>query len=66
MPQCVLQSPSGDKYCALICTSQKKCPQGAECQKVQGDMGICTYADQGVPSFMTEVVDSDDVSMIMN
>lgn len=63
IPQCVLQSPQGDKYCALVCTSQKTCPNGAECQKVQGDMGICTYADNAYPAFMLEVVGDEQTTI---
>merc|ERR1712139_427803 len=52
-PQCALQSTTGAKYCALICTpsalqtngSNGECGTGT-CQAVQGT-GICTYADSG-------------------
>merc|ERR1711988_127304 len=51
-PQCALQSTTGDKKCALICspsTDEESLRAGdamcgeATCQPIQG-LGICTYA----------------------
>merc|ERR1711937_729654 len=58
MPQCALQSPTGDSYCALICTPASwymtdaekavhdgdACGAGASCKSISG-VGICTYDD---------------------
>lgn len=41
VPACILQSPKG-KYCALACSDEEFCGD-AECQIVNGGMGICTY-----------------------
>ena len=46
-PECVLeaQGSSSPTNCALICNpGQGGCPQGAQCQAIQGT-GICTYAN---------------------
>eukprot|EP00928_Gymnodinium_smaydae_P001163 TRINITY_DN1042_c0_g1_i3.p1 TRINITY_DN1042_c0_g1~~TRINITY_DN1042_c0_g1_i3.p1 ORF type:complete len:329 (-),score=42.34 TRINITY_DN1042_c0_g1_i3:111-1097(-) len=52
-PQCALQSPSGGKFCALICTPSTARPNGANgecgsgtCESIQG-IGLCTYAAAG-------------------
>merc|ERR1711988_1061333 len=49
-PTCALQTPTGAKYCALICTPSAFASNGANgecgtgtCQSIQGT-GICTYA----------------------
>jgi len=42
-PQCVLQTPQGDQYCALICQSDG-CPPGAHCANA-GAAGICVFPD---------------------
>merc|ERR1712134_48652 len=49
-PTCALQTPTGGKYCALICTPSEFANNGANgecgtgtCQAIQGT-GICTYA----------------------
>merc|ERR1712139_657825 len=49
-PQCALQTGSGAKYCALICTPSGLRGNGANgecgtgtCQSIQGT-GLCTYA----------------------
>merc|ERR1712166_1419211 len=49
-PTCALQTPTGDKYCALICTPSQIRSNGAtgecgsgSCQGIQGT-GLCTYA----------------------
>merc|ERR1711916_6086 len=44
-PQCALQSPTGSKYCTLICSKADTCPENAECQIVQAGIGICTYSN---------------------
>merc|ERR1711966_593381 len=56
-PQCALQdASSGDKYCALICSSSlpivdqqvadSSCGENASCKSIPGQMvGICTYDD---------------------
>jgi len=43
-PTCALKTPTGAKYCALICdpSGNSACPKGASCQSIQGT-GICTY-----------------------
>ena len=51
-PQCALQSPTGDKYCALMCSpsteefmlraGDAQCGDKASCKAIQG-LGICTY-----------------------
>merc|ERR1712193_226705 len=49
-PTCALQTPTGAKYCALICTPSAFASNGANgecgtgtCQAIQG-AGLCTYA----------------------
>merc|ERR1712203_862932 len=49
-PTCALRTPTGDSYCALICTpsafrsngANGECGKGS-CQAIQG-VGMCTYA----------------------
>lgn len=43
--QCVLQSPTGDRYCAILCNTGG-CEPSADmtCKPIQG-LGICTYDD---------------------
>ena len=51
-PQCALESPEGQKFCALICSPDVKpsnlragdseCGDKASCKPIQG-VGICTY-----------------------
>merc|ERR1711920_493359 len=57
-PTCALQSPTGSKYCALVCTpgDNGACPEGASCQSIQGT-GICTY-----PAGQAEAVISEAFS----
>eukprot|EP00469_Lotharella_globosa_P013507 CAMPEP_0167788324 /NCGR_PEP_ID=MMETSP0111_2-20121227/9972_1 /TAXON_ID=91324 /ORGANISM="Lotharella globosa, Strain CCCM811" /LENGTH=134 /DNA_ID=CAMNT_0007680179 /DNA_START=40 /DNA_END=444 /DNA_ORIENTATION=- len=47
-PQCALQTPTGDKYCALICSPSSKdggqCGTNASCKAISG-VGVCTYDD---------------------
>jgi len=47
--QCALKSPTGDQFCALLCTpgSNAACPEGATCQPIQG-VGLCTYPSAGI------------------
>ena len=49
-PQCALQSPTGSKYCALVCAPSKLRLNGAQgecgkgtCESIQG-AGLCAYA----------------------
>merc|ERR1711871_1480440 len=49
-PTCALKTPTGDQYCALICTPSVLTTNGANgecgtgtCQAIQG-VGLCTYA----------------------
>merc|ERR1711912_221330 len=49
-PTCALKTPTGDQYCALICTPSVLATNGANgecgtgtCQAIQG-VGLCTYA----------------------
>jgi len=50
-PMCALQTPEGDKFCALVCRPsalrsngfEGECGQGS-CQKVQAGLGLCTYS----------------------
>lgn len=45
-PQCaLLDSATGSKYCALICTSDSSCPSGATCGAV-GSASICVYPSE--------------------
>ena len=54
-PTCALNSPQGDKYCALICSpslpildqkaADAQCGTNASCKSVQLGLGICTYDD---------------------
>jgi KDEL-tailed cysteine endopeptidase len=47
-PECALQDASSSKmYCGLICHEDSQCGE-AKCQILQGNIGICTYA-QGKP-----------------
>jgi len=44
-PECALQDPSGDKYCALICDPSgngDECGDKASCKSISGT-GLCTY-----------------------
>lgn len=47
-PTCALQTPTGAKYCALICSPSKsddaQCGTNASCKAISG-VGICTYDD---------------------
>uniref|UniRef100_A0A7S3Z7N5 Uncharacterized protein n=1 Tax=Lotharella globosa TaxID=91324 RepID=A0A7S3Z7N5_9EUKA len=45
-PMCALQSTSGGKYCALICSpgNDAQCGTNASCKAISG-LGICTYDD---------------------
>lgn len=53
-PQCALQDPSGNKYCALICSpslpianqmvADAQCGINASCKPISG-VGLCTYDD---------------------
>jgi hypothetical protein len=40
---CALQDQSGDKYCGLVCNEDSECG-GATCQKLQGNVGVCTFS----------------------
>jgi hypothetical protein len=44
-PLCALQDQSGNKYCALMCTSDSQCDTagGSTCSMVAGSEGVCTY-----------------------
>merc|ERR1711937_227455 len=60
-PQCALQTPTGAKYCALICTPSAFASNGANgecgtgtCQAIQG-AGLCTYASS-TPALASTVV----------
>jgi len=55
-PQCALKSPTGDQYCALLCTpgSNAACPEGATCQPIQG-VGLCTYPSAGLKTEVHEL-----------
>jgi len=61
-PQCALRDPSGDKYCALICTPGANDAQcgTATCKAIQG-VGICTYDDSDDDSLkrVTTALNSD-------
>mmetsp|Transcript_53954 Transcript_53954/g.106476 ORF Transcript_53954/g.106476 Transcript_53954/m.106476 type:complete len:469 (+) Transcript_53954:67-1473(+) len=54
MPQCVLQDPSGDQYCALVCIVGG-CPIGAHCRH-SGVSGICMY-DEGSATKVLSLLD---------
>ncbi|CAE7909963.1 unnamed protein product, partial [Symbiodinium sp. KB8] len=43
-PECALRTGSGEKFCALLCTSDADCGQGL-CQHILGT-GICTYTSR--------------------
>lgn len=59
-PECVLNSPTGAKYCALVCTPKgqvdeaslragdAQCGTHASCKAIQGT-GLCTYDDMPPP-----------------
>lgn len=58
--QCVLKSPSGSQYCALICLKTTECPTGSSCVQVGGDgAGLCLYPDEvaspGLPAFLANL-----------
>eukprot|EP00516_Mucochytrium_quahogii_P000938 CAMPEP_0203748012 /NCGR_PEP_ID=MMETSP0098-20131031/3000_1 /ASSEMBLY_ACC=CAM_ASM_000208 /TAXON_ID=96639 /ORGANISM=" , Strain NY0313808BC1" /LENGTH=145 /DNA_ID=CAMNT_0050636617 /DNA_START=173 /DNA_END=610 /DNA_ORIENTATION=- len=42
-PSCILQTPTGQKYCALRCGRGTTCGTGASCKMVGFGIGICTY-----------------------
>jgi len=44
-PQCVLKSPAGTSYCALICENGDECPQGSTCKQLGNALGVCLYED---------------------
>merc|ERR1719409_1028292 len=54
-PTCALQTTSGDKYCALLCSpstdeeslraGDAQCGTNASCKAISG-VGICTYDDE--------------------
>lgn len=59
-PQCVLKSPDGSQYCALLCLETTECPTGSSCVQVGGNgAGLCLYPDevasQGLPAFFADV-----------
>merc|ERR1711972_702229 len=64
-PQCALKSPTGDKYCALICQPSAfrsngesgECGTGT-CQSIQG-VGLCTYAVSETPRLAVTLLPSD-------
>jgi hypothetical protein len=45
VPTCALQSPDGEKYCALLCSPRQEgqCGEGS-CQRAAPGTGICTYS----------------------
>merc|ERR1719281_1064592 len=52
-PQCALQSPDGDKYCAILCEPKNEdalgggdCGDVMNCEPIpqSGGLGICVYA----------------------
>jgi len=64
-PQCALQTTTGGKYCALICTPSALSSNGANgecgtgtCQGIQGT-GICTYASSTNSKALTVDFSSD-------
>jgi len=59
-PQCVLKSPSGSQYCALICLKTTECPASSSCVQVGGNgAGLCLYPDEvaspGLPAFLANL-----------
>eukprot|EP00534_Pseudo-nitzschia_fraudulenta_P002059 CAMPEP_0201121822 /NCGR_PEP_ID=MMETSP0850-20130426/5616_1 /ASSEMBLY_ACC=CAM_ASM_000622 /TAXON_ID=183588 /ORGANISM="Pseudo-nitzschia fraudulenta, Strain WWA7" /LENGTH=136 /DNA_ID=CAMNT_0047388377 /DNA_START=75 /DNA_END=485 /DNA_ORIENTATION=- len=48
-PQCALQSPSGEKYCAILCSPSLleggDCGPDMNCEDIPGSggIGVCTY-----------------------
>lgn len=48
-PQCVLKSPSGTSYCALVCEDDDQCPQGSTCKQLGNAPGLCLYEDSTSP-----------------
>lgn len=59
-PQCVLKTPSGSEYCALICLKTSECPASSSCVQVGGDgAGLCLYPDDvaslGLPAFLANL-----------
>jgi len=62
-PQCILQSQSGGKSCALVCNpsdSTNECGAGS-CQAIQGT-GICTYGAGPSPSPSPGCSDYDETT----
>merc|ERR1712159_864611 len=69
-PTCALSSPSGGKYCALICTPSEwrtnglsgECGTGT-CQSIQGT-GLCTYAAANVT--VPEKAETETMTMVQS
>ena len=53
-PTCALQTTSGDRYCALICTPrhENECGSGA-CHQVNPLVGVCTYTYEIIATIET-------------
>jgi len=63
-PQCILQTQSGDKYCALACTLPFSCPSGAHCARIAGISGICVYPKGDTqPEKTLQVIDNSEITV---
>merc|ERR1719436_1991418 len=71
-PTCALRTPTGDSYCALICTpsvlrangANGECGKGT-CQAIQG-VGMCTYdASVAIASIVPTQFVVDSVSVLL-
>lgn len=61
-PDCVLSSPTGENYCALMCSPSlieeeegNECGSEMSCQMVADGVGLCTYSDD-TPGLEDEVL----------
>jgi hypothetical protein len=66
-PQCVLQDQSGDKYCAIACTSGG-CPTGAQCQHSESSPdGLCMFpagSAEQAHSLPTTLVAEESITIV--
>jgi C1A family cysteine protease len=62
-PQCALKTPTGEGYCALICTpgaDDQACGVNASCKPIQS-VGICTYDDDAKAALSVKMEGISDI-----
>jgi len=55
-PQCVLRSPGGSTYCALVCQDDSECPKNVSCGQTGQGQGLCVYPDERASSGVSIVL----------